>query len=253
MVYVLSDIHGNLPRFETILEQISFGSDDELYILGDVIDRGKDGIRILWRIMEMPNVHLILGNHEYMMLNSIAPDELFPEGRWTYWDPQSCLHMWYKNGGKVTHDYLKHLRKAVRMEIFEYLVKLPLYYDITVNDTRYKLVHTAPSEDYPLYRKRYYDEQEFVLWHRWELPIPEREEFIMVFGHTPTNNFQYGNPLTIYRSREGRNIGIDCGSSFPKVESWMKYPAFGRLACLRLDDGAVFYSDDGGYKDFYER
>ena len=53
MTYVLSDIHGNLRRFESIMAQINLQPDDTLYVLGDVIDRYPDGIKILRRIMQM--------------------------------------------------------------------------------------------------------------------------------------------------------------------------------------------------------
>ena len=66
--YVLSDIHGEKDRFEAMLETIGFSQEDTLYILGDVVDRGPDGISILRRIMNMPNVYMLLGNHEDMML-----------------------------------------------------------------------------------------------------------------------------------------------------------------------------------------
>lgn len=69
MTYVLSDIHGNLRRFESIMKQINLQSDDTLYVLGDVVDRYPDGIKILRRIMKMPNARMLMGNHEYMMLN----------------------------------------------------------------------------------------------------------------------------------------------------------------------------------------
>lgn len=35
----MSDIHGNLRRFDSIMEQINLQPDDTLYILGDVVDR----------------------------------------------------------------------------------------------------------------------------------------------------------------------------------------------------------------------
>ena len=47
MIYVLSDIHGQSRRFHSILSQIDLKDEDTLYILGDVIDRNPDGIRIL--------------------------------------------------------------------------------------------------------------------------------------------------------------------------------------------------------------
>lgn len=39
--YVMSDIHGEADRFHAMLEKIHFSDDDTLYILGDVIDRGR--------------------------------------------------------------------------------------------------------------------------------------------------------------------------------------------------------------------
>ncbi len=67
MIYVTSDIHGNSKRFDSILEQINLQPEDTLYILGDVVDRYPDGIAILQRIMKMPNVQMLLGNHEYTL------------------------------------------------------------------------------------------------------------------------------------------------------------------------------------------
>ena len=69
MIYVLSDIHGQKQRFESIMKQINLQPEDTLYVLGDVIDRNPDGIKILRKLMAMPNVKMILGNHEYMMLD----------------------------------------------------------------------------------------------------------------------------------------------------------------------------------------
>ena len=67
--YVMSDIHGNLDRFEKVLKQIDLQDDDKVYILGDVIDRNPYGIEILLRIIEDERFEMLLGNHEYMMLD----------------------------------------------------------------------------------------------------------------------------------------------------------------------------------------
>ena len=69
--YVMSDIHGNAERFNSIINQIELKPEDSLYVLGDVIDRYPDGIRILRLLMSLPNVKLLLGNHEYMMLEAL--------------------------------------------------------------------------------------------------------------------------------------------------------------------------------------
>ena len=72
MVYVLSDIHGNERRFNSIMKQINLQHEDTLYVLGDVIDRHPGGIRLLRRIMAMPNAKMLLGNHEFMMLRALG-------------------------------------------------------------------------------------------------------------------------------------------------------------------------------------
>lgn len=72
MIYVISDIHGNYRRFRSVLKQIKLKPTDALYILGDVIDRHPDGIKILRWIMTQSNVKMLLGIHEYMMLRALG-------------------------------------------------------------------------------------------------------------------------------------------------------------------------------------
>ncbi|MGN0438745.1 MAG: metallophosphoesterase [Lachnospiraceae bacterium] len=41
MLYLISDIHGNLHEFKQILKKISFNKEkDTLIIMGDILDRG---------------------------------------------------------------------------------------------------------------------------------------------------------------------------------------------------------------------
>lgn len=71
MIYVMSDIHGQKRRFDSVMKQINLQPEDTLYVLGDVIDRNPDGIKLLRQIMAMPNVKMLLGNHELMMMNAL--------------------------------------------------------------------------------------------------------------------------------------------------------------------------------------
>lgn len=43
-----------------------------MYVLGDVVDRGKNPVKTLLKMMEMPNVIPIAGNHEQMMLECMS-------------------------------------------------------------------------------------------------------------------------------------------------------------------------------------
>lgn len=232
MVYVLSDIHGNERRFNSIMSQINLQSDDILYVLGDVIDRHPGGIRILRRIMKMPNAKMLLGNHEYMMLRALG------HPRDDNWDDGSAMKHWYRNGGELTHNYIKRIRKTLRQEIIDYLLDLPLNLDVEVNGTTYRLVHAAPLEEYdPL--DRYINPIHFTVWKRFENDYTFSGEYTLIFGHTPTQHFQESVPMQVWYGN--RMIGIDCGSGYPE---FAQYHGLGRLACLRLDDGKVFYSDE---------
>ena len=72
MRYVMSDIHGNYENFESVMEQINLKPEDKLYVLGDVIDRHPYGLLILQKIIKMGNVQMVLGNHEYMMMEALG-------------------------------------------------------------------------------------------------------------------------------------------------------------------------------------
>lgn len=58
MIYAMSDIHGYYDKYQTMLGVIKFTADDTLYVLGDVLDRGPDGFKILWDMAQRPNVVL---------------------------------------------------------------------------------------------------------------------------------------------------------------------------------------------------
>ena len=72
MIYVTSDLHGHMDCLQKLLAYVDFyGSEDNwLYILGDVIDRNNGGVDILKWLLVQPNVQLILGNHEQMLLSN---------------------------------------------------------------------------------------------------------------------------------------------------------------------------------------
>lgn len=228
MIYVMSDIHGNSRRFNSIMEQIKLKETDTLYILGDVIDRYPDGIKILRKIMKMNNVKMLLGNHEFMMLKALKTQD------YDICDPYSGLSLWYRNGGQVTHNYLKHIRKDLRREVFRFLQELPINIEIEVNDKKYLLVHGAPQCNFRHTQGDYETSEEYAVWFRWKSCDSVPNGYTLIFGHTPTVYFSVDMPPVVYITDKA--IGIDCGSGFDE----------GRLACVRLDDMKIFYSSEEG-------
>ena len=229
MNYVISDIHGNKDALMSILNQINFTDSDDLYILGDVIDRNPYGIDILLDIMDRPNVHMLLGNHEFMMLQALGLDPHEP-------NIPGAMHQWFRNGGKVTLKSFAELDHTTQNKLTEYLQSLPLEFRPTVNDRKFVLVHATSKEMAQFHDLNESELVEFLVWDReavrWIPAMGVHEGETVIFGHTPTCNLQNNNPLEIFY--EDNIIGIDCGAAYPDI---------GRLACIRLDDMEVFYSN----------
>ena len=216
MIYVMSDIHGHMARFRDIMRQIRLRKEDHLYVLGDVIDRGRYGLPILMELLRMDNVTVMLGNHEHMMLEALETND------------SERMYIWYMNGGDVTHRRLLHCTKAYRQEVMTAIKKMPVNLDICCNEINYLLVHGGPLE-----ASSQTDAVYESVWKRLEYYAILPEGKTVIFGHTPTRRYQPGRPLSIFHGKN--RIGIDCGCAYGSGMG-------GRLACLRLDDMKEFYS-----------
>ena len=230
MICVTSDLHGYpLESFLSLLDRAGFSDGDLLFILGDVVDRGKDGVRTLLWIMEQPNVFLILGNHEEMMLASRpligeVTEELV---RSLNSDTLASFERWIRNGGKVTAEALNALPPEKRAAVFEFVCDLPLYEEVSAGGREFLLVHSGLGNFDPKKSPGDYTPDE-LLWHRLSPDERYYDDIITVFGHTPT--------AYLDRDRRGRAIftdtwiDVDCGAAggIPPM-------------LLRLDDMREFY------------
>ena len=232
MIYVISDIHGyTLEDFEELLEKAGFCDSDYCFILGDVIDRGDDGARILEWLLYQPNVQLILGNHEQMLLSC---DFLFREitkdtlSSLSTEQMESLMH-WRENGAEPTLKGLLALDVETRAEILDYLRESPLYDKIEVNGTRYILTHSGLGgfdSDKDLSE---YTETE-LLWNRPNVSDEYYHDAVCVFGHTPTHYWGAEHKGNILRTNTW--IDIDTGAACGLAPT-----------LLRLDDMKTFTLD----------
>ena len=134
MIYTTSDIHGYpLNDFLSFLGKAGFGENDMLYILGDIIDRNGDGgVAMLQWMMNQPNVELILGNHEAMLLScSFLFDEITDETiDHLNFQQMQLLLQWMQNGSQPTMTALRKLKQnspEAIADLLDYLRDAPLY------------------------------------------------------------------------------------------------------------------------------
>lgn len=231
MIYVMSDLHGCFDKYTQILDKISFSDKDTLYILGDVIDRGDDGIKILFDMMMRPNVIPIMGNHEMMAYTVLKKlnVEITEENYNEYLDEEmiQMFQEWMVNGGNTTVKAFLKLTTEEKESLLEYLEEFSLYEEVEISGKEYVLVHAGinnfdankPLDEYLpedfLFDKCNYDE---IYYHNK----------FLVTGHTPTFSIKEESKGKILI--ENNHIAIDCGAVFGE-----------KLGCICLDNLKTFY------------
>ena len=190
MIYVISDLHGSdHKKFMKILEGASFDENDTLYVLGDVIDRNGDGgIETLQWIMDQDNVHLILGNHEAMLLACEVMVMNITDRTYKRLCDETQIQImstYLKNGGGITLKTISKLPKAAKEKIFDYLRTLPLYAEVSAGGKDYLLVHSGLGHfSYDKTPDRYSADE--LIWTRPRIDERYYSNVTTVFGHTPT-------------------------------------------------------------------
>lgn len=167
--YVMSDLHGNYDSYIKMLELIQLSDDDTLYILGDILDRGPNPIKLLLDLMKRTNVRILAGNHCAMaleclsfLMQEITEDSIKMAG------PNILLSLsdWRYNGGDTTVKELRKYDKKMQREIVEFISGLEMYAELSVGGKEYILVHSGLGNfapDRPLWD---YELDELV----WERP-----------------------------------------------------------------------------------
>ena len=78
-ILAVSDIHGNLPFFQHLLEKVSFSPDDILVLVGDMLEKGPDSLGLLHYIVQLCKTHTVYplcGNCDGLVLNFFETDSL---------------------------------------------------------------------------------------------------------------------------------------------------------------------------------
>lgn len=232
MVYVTSDLHGySLDSFKKLLEKANFSDDDFCFVLGDVIDRGTDGIKILKWLMLQHNFELILGNHEAMMLAcDFLFDTITEESIAKLTGTKLNMYStWIANGGQKTVDILSGVRNSEIRYIMEYLSDAPLYDVVSAGDKEFLLTHSGLGSFDKNKKISDYSSAD-LLWNRPNLNEKYFDDVITVFGHTPT----------VYYGEEFKGKAII-------TDTWIDIDTGAGLGLspmlLRLDDMKEFYLD----------
>lgn len=202
-VIAVGDIHGRYDLLEQFLEGVQ-GSLACVILLGDIIDRGGDDVKVLNVVSSLlkepeaiglSNFFCLMGNHEAMFVDAVI-------GTGEQWS------LWLHNGGNFE-------QYGEMQDHLEWIAELPVY--MTVGDTLFIHAGIVPGRDpYELVDKGKVDT---LLWMRepflsrgpeFEKWNPELKQ--VIFGHTPKFEEGEGLPYTI-----PDGICVDTGAYFTDV------------------------------------
>lgn len=217
--YAISDIHGCLKSFKALLKTLDYSKDDELYLLGDYMDRGPDSkgvVDYIWQLQsEGYQVYCIRGNHDHIVLDAANIAEW--EGSWLYHGGRQTLASFgITRANELPKTYLDFFRN------------LPYF----INVGKYILVHAGLNFNLPDPMSNLHD----LMWMRhWydDLDKAWLGDRIIVHGHTPTkidairSSINHLNKLPI--------IGIDNGCVYKSK------PGMGQLCALELGTHELYF------------
>lgn len=239
----MSDIHGDYKKYMKMLELLQLGKEDTLYILGDIIDRGSNGIKILQDMMKRPNIIPILGNHEYMAVKALKwlISDVTEESIKTINEDTSLIFTeWMSVGGKATISELYKLSIEENEKILDYLLDFQVYDTVEIGEKFFILAHAGLDNFSEKKMLEDYNFLEFIFGRTDYERVYFKDKYL-VTGHTPTR--------LIYAAEQGirledidpckykdeifvknNHIAIDCGSGYG-----------GRLGAICLDTMEKYY------------
>lgn len=184
-VIAVGDIHGRFDLLDELCQHVK-GSDATIIFLGDLIDRGPDGVGVVERVHDMTldpeawglqSVIALMGNHEWMFMDAFT-------------GPYSSVALWLRNGGsQEQYDGLK--------PYYDWMKNLPIF--TTIGDTMFIHAGFFPGKNpHESIQER---RTESILWMRAPFLVygPEFENWNnnlkkVVFGHTPESAMPYVIP-----------------------------------------------------------
>lgn len=205
--FVIPDIHGHYDTFMALLEQIALSKNDQLFLLGDYIDRGPKVKQVLNKLLSLIEngyqVYPLRGNHEDMCWQAHLKE----------YDQESLKLPGYKWGKDIIDK-----KRKIDQKYINFISMLPYYYELD----QFYLVHAG----FNFSSKNPFTEYKSMLWSCNEA---EDSKFlngkILIHGHSKRSIEEIRKKV----NSKAPIIGLD-NSVYAKNND-----AYGRLTCLNLD------------------
>ncbi|TQR20627.1 metallophosphoesterase family protein [Psychrobacillus vulpis] len=227
---LISDIHGELEKFEKLLEKVVYNKEkDQLILLGDYVDRGPNAKGVIEKVMKLKEngARVLKGNHEDMMIRALTTDV---EKSWNHWvkrcggDKTLFSYGFSENDITVSEENFQkpQLHSEELIKHLKFVQDLEMY--IETDD--YIFVHAGVHPTTPITET----DPHKLLWIRDEFHKEYNGNKTVIFGHTETNSLHQNPENNNVFFGNNRIIGIDGGAVYG-----------GQLNCLELPSKKVFF------------
>lgn len=165
---IIGDVHGHYNGLMKLLEAIAPGPNDQVYFLGDLIDRGPQSAQVVDFVKQNP-YHCLLGNHEQMLLDVLCSSRV----------SAPVQQAWLYSGGYATIASYKD--STIPQKHLDWMLSLPTHLDL--GDIW--LAHAGVDPRIPL-EKQTADQFCWVRDEFHSISKPYFSDKLIIIGHTIT-------------------------------------------------------------------
>lgn len=203
---VIPDIHGCYQTLLGLMDQVNPDKNDQIYFLGDYIDRGPASGKVLDYMLYLINseypVFPLRGNHEQMLLDVAKFDKQSLKGHARTYNILDLIM-----DGRIIPKY------------FDFLNNLPYFFELK----DFYLVHAG----FNFLSETPFEDKKAMLWIRQFMPDNRyQHNKQIIYGHDP-------EPLPVIKkaiASKTLKIPLDNGCVYTEARQ-----GFGNLLCLNLD------------------
>ena len=225
--YFCSDLHGEYELFLRLLAECGVGDEDVVYVLGDVLDKGRAAFRLLDYVMRRKNFVLVCGNHEET-LRRLYEDKMTEYTGDNDREILDGIRAFYTDGRELTWemiDYVDALPYYIEKEDF-----ICVHAGVQLNADETIVPMKSQSPEYFVYDRKF----------KRENIVPKSEKCVL-FGHTPCS-YDNGTGRFIKTLRPGaKGDGIKDYAKI-RLDTGVVYTR--TLGMLRLEDMKEIYVTD---------
>ena len=182
---IISDIHGNLPALDAVLEDAKKNDIDSFIFVGDYCLSNPYPNECIERIRYLDKKHIIRGNEEKYLESLIGKDQ----------------NTWLDGQMQISY----YCYRAISSDNLNFLLSMPNRLKLTYNDVNLHIAHSS---------EEFIDDCEHKEWSNIQNYFDNNDRFQQIFSKLECGVYIFGHSHIqwSYQLKEGKTVLINPGS-----------------------------------------